>query len=215
MAEPVRIALVLAAGLLLGSLLPCEFFAKLRKVDIGTVGDGNPGGYNALIGLGPACGVATSAFDLSKGVVVLLLARALGLTEGVSYLAGLMAVVGHRFPVYKGFRGGGQAMGAAAGLFVFAVATGIARGWLSWLDLGVLVAIGAVTLLMTRAPKDIAITMLPVCAFIALTSDGTWQWTAFLTAAGGHIWVTQVVLTLRARSLVPAEQPSLEEPPAE
>lgn len=211
MAEPIRIALALAAGLLLGSVLPCELFAKRCGVDIRAVGDGNPGAYNALLGMGAARGVVTAAYDLSVGVVVVLLARWLEVPDVGAYAAGLLTIVGHRFPVYKAFRGGGQAMAAAAGLVVYGVSLGIADAWLSWLDLGILVAIGAATLAITRTPKDIAIVLMPVLAFVVLTSGAPWEYAAFVTLAAGHIWVTQVVLAVRAHAPAPASERNIED----
>lgn len=214
MAEAARIALALATGLLVGSVLPCELFARWCSVDIRTVGDGNPGAYNAFLGLGASCGVATALYDLSAGVAALLAARALGVPEGVAYLAGIMAIVGHRFPVYKGFRGGGQAMAAAAGLVVYGAALATSQGWLSWVDLAIVAAIGTTTFVFTRAGKDIAIVMLPVLVFMALASDAPWEFKAFESVAAGHIWLTQVLLTVRAIAR-PAEEPARREPPAE
>lgn len=205
MGDLLRAAVALAAGFLLGSVLPAELIARARGVDIRTVGDGNPGTINAFKGLGWGFGLVTAVYDVSVGVVAILFAKWLGLGDGVAYLAGLMAVVGHVFPLYRGFRGGGQGMGASAGLLVYGVGVALARGWLSWAEVGLLVVVLAATFAITRNDKLMAVVMLPVLLAEVYLARPEWQYAAFMTAVAGYIWAVQVVVMRSTRRTRPAE----------
>ncbi len=130
--ELVSAILALAIGMLLGSVLPADLLARARGVDIRSVGDGNPGTVNAFRGLGPVAGLITAAYDVIVGVVAIQIAYLLGVSEGVAYLAGIATVVGHRFPVFRGFRNGGQGMAASAGLLVYGIGVAVS----AWMALG-------------------------------------------------------------------------------
>ena len=106
-----------------GAASQADLLARRRSVDIRASGDNNPGTINAIRVLGWAPGLVTALYDVSIGVVCVLIAGALGAPTGVTYLAGIAAVVGHRLPVFHGFRGGGQGMGASAGLLLYGIAT--------------------------------------------------------------------------------------------
>jgi acyl phosphate:glycerol-3-phosphate acyltransferase len=184
--------LALVIGLLLGSVLPAVWLARRRGVDIRAVGDSNPGTVNSIRELGWTEGLITFAYDASVGVVAIEIAHALGVSEGASYAAGLMAVVGHRFPVYSKFRGGGQGMAASAGLLVYGVAVALGNGWLSALQLGILVAVGLVAFAATRTDTAAALVMLPTLVVMLALARPTWQFLAFMTAVAGYIWAVQV-----------------------
>jgi glycerol-3-phosphate acyltransferase PlsY len=98
--------LAVTVAYLLGSI-PSAVIAGLRVgVDIRDVGDGNMGARNVArtIGAGPA--VIVAVCDFLKGAVAVLLARALGLSQGWVLVAAWAAVLGHDFPVFAHFRGG-------------------------------------------------------------------------------------------------------------
>ncbi|MCL1631840.1 glycerol-3-phosphate 1-O-acyltransferase PlsY [Sporolactobacillus sp. CPB3-1] len=79
---------------------------KIKKIDIRKTGSGNAGATNTMrvLGTGPAIGVLL--LDVLKGVVCIIIARALGLTDWMVALSGLAAIAGHDFPIYYGFKGG-------------------------------------------------------------------------------------------------------------
>jgi acyl phosphate:glycerol-3-phosphate acyltransferase len=202
-----RAALALATGLVLGSVLPADLLARRRGVDIRATGDGNPGTVNAVRALGWVPGLITAAYDLSVGVVAIQIAYLLGLPEGVAYVAGTASVVGHRFPVFRGFRGGGQGMAASAGLLLYGVAVAMSRGWLSMIDVGVLVAILLVTFALTRSDSAAAVVMLPLLVVRVVVAQTDWQLVALLAATAGYIWVVQIAPARRwfdARTTGPA-----------
>lgn len=102
----VAIALVLAylIGSLSGSLLLARVFGR---DDPRASGSGNAGATNALRTGGRGYGAAVLLFDLLKGVVAALLVPAVfGLGFGVALACGALAVIGHVYPVFFGFRGG-------------------------------------------------------------------------------------------------------------
>ncbi len=184
--------LACAIGLILGSVLPAEILSRRRGVDIRTVGDGNPGTVNAIKGLGWGLGLAAGAYDALVGIVAIEIARLLGLSDGPAYLAGLMTIVGHRFPVFYGFRDGGQGMAASAGLLVYGIATALHRGWLSPIELGVLVGVVVVTVVVTRSDIAVAIALLPVLLGMLVLAEPGWVFLAFMTVVAGHIWIVQL-----------------------
>lgn len=69
------------------------------------IGSGSIGATNVLrTGSKPAAAL-TLLLDAAKGGVVILLARALA-GEDAAQLAGLMAMIGHCYPIWLGFNGG-------------------------------------------------------------------------------------------------------------
>jgi len=179
-------------GLLLGSVLPADLLARKRGVDIRSVGDGNPGSVNAFHALGWGLGLVTVVYDALVGVVAIQIARVLGVSEGVSYLAGLAAIVGHRFPVFYGLKRGGQGMAASAGLIVYGVGVALGRGWLSAVELAVLVAIMLVTFAWTRSDVAVALVSMPILVALVAIGESSWQFLAFITVVAAHIWLVQL-----------------------
>jgi glycerol-3-phosphate acyltransferase PlsY len=192
---------------MLGSVLPAEILARRRGIDIRSVGDGNPGTVNAIRVLGWAPGLFTAVYDVSVGVVAILFARLIGVADGPAYLAGIMTIVGHDFPVYTRFKGGGQGMATSAGMIVYGVAVALTRGWLSTVDLGVLLAILVVAFALTRSDSAAAAVMLPFFMARLVTAVPDWRFLAFMCAVTAYIWIVQVVVVRRwlaSRSVRPA-----------
>jgi glycerol-3-phosphate acyltransferase PlsY len=103
----IEIAAVLVFAYLLGSLPTALIFSKrFKHMDVRTVGDGNMGARNTFHSIGPKFGVMVAVIDFFKGALPVLLAYLLGLELGWQFLAGIMAILGHDFPVFAGFRGG-------------------------------------------------------------------------------------------------------------
>jgi glycerol-3-phosphate acyltransferase PlsY len=113
------IALALVAAYVVGSIDFAVIVARMHGVDIHEVGSGNPGASNVLRSIGRFPAAMVLVGDTMKGVV----GAAMGLVaSGTSdplvpwaFLAGLMAVVGHCYPVFHRFKGG---KGVATGLGV-------------------------------------------------------------------------------------------------
>lgn len=85
--------------------------------DIRRRGSGNVGATNVARVAGIAAGVATLLLDTAKGYAAVWIAgRLTGQNIRWMMLAALLAMIGHLFPVWLGFRGG---RGVATGLGVF------------------------------------------------------------------------------------------------
>ena len=139
-----RPLIVTLVSYLIGSI-PFGYLIVRGKLgdDIRQSGSGGTGATNVSRRAGKAAGVFTLVLDALKGVIAVLVARAMfpGVGPYADWLAaaaGIAALVGHIFPVWLGFRGG---KGVATGVGVFIVLAPVAL-----LCAGVLfVAIVAVT----------------------------------------------------------------------
>lgn len=130
---------VLAAAYGLGSIPFSYLVARRKGVDVRTVGSGNVGATNVMRSAGRTAGLLAFALDFAKGAAATALAlRVIG-GATLPAAAAVLAVVGHMYPVWLGFRGGkGVATGAGAflplapaatvaALVVFAVTLALAR----------------------------------------------------------------------------------------
>jgi glycerol-3-phosphate acyltransferase PlsY len=125
--------LIFVSAYLIGSIPFSYIVARLRGVDVRQVGSGNVGATNVLRSAGWKAGLAAFVLDFAKGSTATLLARHLALQhrpDDAMLLAGTaaaVAVLGHVFPVWIGFRGGkGVATGAGAFLPIAPLAAGVA-----------------------------------------------------------------------------------------
>jgi glycerol-3-phosphate acyltransferase PlsY len=125
-------ALVLLAYLL-GSVSTAVIVSRmLRLPDPRLHGSGNPGATNVLrLGGKKAAGLALAG-DMLKGLIPVLLARALGAYDLILALVALAAFLGHLYPVFFGFKGGkgvATALGVLLGLS-WSVGLAVAATWL-------------------------------------------------------------------------------------
>ena len=88
----------------------------IKGKDIREEGDRNPGAGNAYRTIGPKAGVAVGAVDIGKGAGAVLLAAELTGSTSAGMAAGVVAMVGHNWPIFLKLRGG---RGAASALGVF------------------------------------------------------------------------------------------------
>ncbi len=107
-----------AAAYLLGSISGSLWLGKLRGVDIRTQGSGNAGGTNAFRTQGSAFALGTVLIDIGKGAAAVALMRWAGGDVVLQMLGALLAVAGHVWPVFHGFRGGKGAATLVGGLAV-------------------------------------------------------------------------------------------------
>ena len=116
---------------LLGSLSFAVIVSKaMRLDDPRSYGSGNPGATNVLRSGNKTAAILTLALDALKGVVAVLVARALsgrfGFGESVIALAGLAAFLGHLYPVFFRFVGGKGVATAAGVLLALNIWVGLA-----------------------------------------------------------------------------------------
>jgi len=99
----VQIILVLILAYLLGSIPSGLIIGKVfYKTDIREHGSGNLGGTNTFRTLGVKAGLAVTLADILKGT----LAASLPVLFSIDInplLAGVVAVVGHTYPIFAGF----------------------------------------------------------------------------------------------------------------
>ena len=119
--------LIVVIAYLLGSMPSGYLLIRLfRHQDIRQSGSGNIGATNVLRAGGKGLAAATFLLDMLKGSCAVWLGGVIGgwLAPGVpsanfAALAALVAVLGHIFPVWLGFKGG---KGVSTGFGVFLVA---------------------------------------------------------------------------------------------
>lgn len=116
-----RPALVLIAAYLLGSIPFGYLIVRTRTgADVRASGSGGTGATNVSRRAGKLAGIVTLLLDAAKGALAIVLARSF-LTEdfGINWwvaAASILALLGHCFPLWLGFRGG---KGVATGVGVF------------------------------------------------------------------------------------------------
>ena len=92
---------------LLGSLSFAIIVAKLMRLpDPRTIGSGNAGATNMLRTGNKQATLYVILGDAAKGVIAILIARFLNVQAITLAFVGLIAVLGHLFPIYFKFRGG-------------------------------------------------------------------------------------------------------------
>lgn len=87
----------------LGTLPSAIVVARAKGIDITTFGSGNPGASNVARAIGWKYGFLVFLIDAAKGA--LPAAAALG-HRPTAYLCGAAAILGHIFPINRGFKGG-------------------------------------------------------------------------------------------------------------
>jgi glycerol-3-phosphate acyltransferase PlsY len=107
----IKLAAVVVAGYLLGSVNPSIIVGKLRGFDIRTKGSGNAGVTNTLRTMGKKAAIPVLAGDVLKGVLacvagMLLVGTVDGLGQVGVIAGGAAAILGHNWPVFFGFKGG-------------------------------------------------------------------------------------------------------------
>ena len=119
--RPAQYAVVLGLAYLLGSV-PWGYMLLRwqRGVDIREYGSGRTGMSNVLRTGGGLVAGLVLGLDLAKGILSVMLARTIiGATEA-EVAAGLLALVGHNWPVFLQFRGGRGILTGFGGLSVMA-----------------------------------------------------------------------------------------------
>ena len=121
---------------LLGSIPFGMLLARAKGVDIRTVGSGNIGATNVVRALGPKVGLAVFVLDVLKGTIPALIAKQVVQApvgavqiQTISMLMGVVAILGHMFSPFIGFKGGkgvATGFGAALGAIPGAALVGLA-----------------------------------------------------------------------------------------
>lgn len=103
-----RIILIAAISYLIGSILTGEIVARLKNVNIRNQGSGNVGATNVYRSMGSLFGAIVLLGDVFKGVIAVVIGRAMGSAFGIDLaeVGALMVIVGHNWSVFAHFHGG-------------------------------------------------------------------------------------------------------------
>jgi len=114
------IILLLLLAYLIGSIPSGLWIGKLfYNIDIREHGSGNLGGTNTFRTLGKKAGLVVTIMDILKGTAATLLGS-LAIFETVNIhplILGIIAVIGHMYPIFAGFKGG-KAVATSGGLLL-------------------------------------------------------------------------------------------------
>jgi acyl phosphate:glycerol-3-phosphate acyltransferase len=172
-------------GYLVGAVPMGVILARLRGIDLRTVGSGNIGATNAARALGTKLGLVVFALDAGKAAFpVWLASHALGCEPSAQWAlatVAMAAVIGHIFPIYLGFRGG---KGVACGLGVFlaldpvialaAMVMYVQGIWLTRISaVGSLTAVTSMALAVLIADKPVAQQMLAIAVALLIWARHT------------------------------------------
>ncbi|MBE1553897.1 glycerol-3-phosphate 1-O-acyltransferase PlsY [Sporosarcina limicola] len=115
-----ELIILLLAAYLLGSIPSALWLGKLfYKTDVRQHGSGNLGATNTFRVLGKRAGLTVTILDILKGTIAVLLLL-LPFFENVDVhplIPGVLAVVGHMYPVFASFKGG-KAVATSGGVLL-------------------------------------------------------------------------------------------------
>ena len=110
--------LLLVLAYLLGSIPSGLWIGKaFFNINLREHGSGNTGTTNTFRILGTKAGLVVFAVDFLKGTLAVLLPTIFGVTGISPMVFGLLAVLGHTFPIFAGFKGG-KAVATSAGVLI-------------------------------------------------------------------------------------------------
>jgi acyl phosphate:glycerol-3-phosphate acyltransferase len=113
------ILLIVILSYLIGSIPTALFVGRVFfHIDIREHGSHNPGATNTLRVLGKRAAIAVLLVDVGKGALAASLPALFQVDLSPLY-PGLVAVIGHCFPIFAGFRGG-KAIATTAGALLVA-----------------------------------------------------------------------------------------------
>jgi acyl phosphate:glycerol-3-phosphate acyltransferase len=109
-----KIVLTVILAYLLGSIPSAVWIGKLfHNIDVREHGSGNAGATNTIRVLGWATGIPVLLIDVVKGWLATMLpvffqiaAHGSALLTNLQILVGIIAIIGHIYPVFARFRGG-------------------------------------------------------------------------------------------------------------
>ena len=113
-------ALIIICAYLIGSIPSALWIGKIfYKTDIRQHGSGNLGTTNTFRVLGKKPGIAVLFIDILKGTAAVLFPLLPIFSESTVHplVLGVMAVVGHMFPIFASFKGG-KAVATSAGVIL-------------------------------------------------------------------------------------------------
>jgi len=165
------IAIALVCAYLLGSIPAAYIVGNLqKKKDIREIGTRNMGAMNVFYEIGFWWGLVVLLTDVGKGVAAMAIAEALKVHEYIYLLSGIVAVLGHSFPIFLGFKGG-KGGATSIGVLIY-----LMKPWAVLINGGLFVLI----FLITRTPTisyGLAFICYPFISWFMF--DKKWEWIVF------------------------------------
>ena len=162
---------LLILAYLLGSIPSGLWIGQIFfKINLREHGSGNTGTTNTFRILGKKAGMATFVIDFFKGTIATLLPLIFHV-QGVSPLVfGLLAVIGHTFPVFAGFKGGKAVATSAGVIFGFAplFCLYLAVVFFGTLYLGSMISLSSVTAALAAV---LGVILFPLIGFLLPSYD--------------------------------------------
>ena len=162
---------LLILAYLLGSIPSGLWIGQIFfKINLREHGSGNTGTTNTFRILGKKAGMATFVIDFFKGTIATLLPLIFHV-QGISPLVfGLLAVIGHTFPVFAGFKGGKAVATSAGVIFGFAPAfcLYLAVVFFGILYLGSMISLSSVTAAIAAV---LGVILFPLIGFLLPNYD--------------------------------------------
>jgi glycerol-3-phosphate acyltransferase PlsY len=166
---------------LLGSISPAKLIAGSRKISLEEKGQ-NPGTAGIYRTFGIWAAVAVLIIDVTKGLLPVIAARLLNLSEWTVIAAAILAVAGHNWPIYHRFRGGG---GLATSIpliayllpreFMIAFPIAVIAGFIQrWIPFGGIVGLPVMVVLalLFREPTHLVVFILVLSIIILIRRLG-------------------------------------------
>ena len=162
---------LLILAYLLGSIPSGLWIGQIFfKINLREHGSGNTGTTNTFRILGKKAGMATFVIDFFKGTIATLLPLIFHV-QGVSPLVfGLLAVIGHTFPVFASFKGGKAVATSAGVIFGFAplFCLYLAVVFFGTLYLGSMISLSSVTAALAAV---LGVILFPLIGFLLPSYD--------------------------------------------
>lgn len=129
-----NIVLLTIVAYLFGAIPFGLLVAKSRGIDIREKGSGNIGATNVFRVVGKGWGVFTFVLDALKGFIPSFVFPLIGDVDPVwGVLFGMVAILGHSFPVYLKFKGG-KGVATSAGMLLGVAPLAVLAGFIVWLS---------------------------------------------------------------------------------
>jgi len=174
-------ALLIVLGYLFGSIPFSFLVAKSRGVDLRKVGSGNTGASNVWRSCGFVPFVVALALDIFKGFVPTAIAyQVVGVDPVTSIVVGLVAMLGHVYPIFLGFRGG-KAVATAGGVML-------------GLHPGLLIASAVIWTVIYKLSGYPSVASMLGIVILALASTALALMNRLEPAFAVFIWITLVVI---------------------
>ena len=178
-----NLALLIIAAYLIGSIPTAYWIGKIFfNIDIREHGSKNMGASNSFRVLGAVWGIVVLLIDMGKGMAAVQLANAVDPSSWLGteltfwkLIFGLVAVAGHIFPIFAGFRGG---KGVAT---LFGVVIAI-QPWTALISVGAFLIVVFLTKYISLG-SIIAVVVFAACVWFAVVESNVYmRWFSVIAA---------------------------------